>query len=85
MRKSTLDFEQIKELPSKRNKMSPLLMAVEANLFSAAQFMITELSCDIEAVCGKQNNVLHYAVMNKNLEIILKLVIADSESSRLRK
>lgn len=72
-------------MPAKQGKLTPLLMAVEANLFLTTQYLITEIQCNLESVCSKKRNALHYAIANKNVEMLMKLVYIDSDYCKMRK
>lgn len=79
-----MSFSQIKELASNNEKQTPLILAASNNSYDIFMYLLTELNCNITAIDSKKNNILHYAIMNNNLDMLIKIVLLDSDECLLR-
>jgi len=48
-------------------------------------FLFFEMGCKMDVACSKGNSLLHYAVINNNIQLIQKIVHLDSDYGVLRK
>jgi len=61
-----------------KENFTPLLVCVKMNNLEACQYLIS-LDVNLYASCIKMQNALHYAVLNKNKEMISFLCDLDSD------
>eukprot|EP00347_Sterkiella_histriomuscorum_P021314 403334434 len=84
MRREQQNFDQVKEMPATKDKLTPLLVAAQHSQFSTFMYLLTELNCNIEATSSNQNNCMHIAVLNKNQQFIQRLAYYDADYGILR-
>eukprot|EP00347_Sterkiella_histriomuscorum_P004875 403358755 len=71
-------------LEFKNNQEStPLLYCAKRNQFKMFQVLLMQ-GAQINTVCSKLMNVLHYAVLNENQNMIEQIVYCDAETDRLQ-
>lgn len=60
------------------------MLAICNSQSEAFLYLIAELRCNVESLDAKKNNLLHIAVQVQNIDIIIKLVLLDSDHCVLR-
>ena len=72
-------------MPTFNDKQTPLLLSVVKGSYETFLFLLSELNCNFEISDSRKNNMLHYAVINKSMEILIKLIMIDSDYGNLRR
>jgi ankyrin repeat protein len=67
------------------NQMTPLMLAVAHNNLEVTKDIMELGKSDMYALCSKYQNVLHYAVLTHNKDMIKYIVSCDAENNMLRK
>lgn len=77
-------FKPFSEILEFQNKFecTPLLFASKRNQFKIFEALIEEGS-SLYSCCNKLMNVLHYAILNENSQLIELIVFADAEGNKL--
>ena len=64
--------------------MTPLLLAISQNHYDIFMYLAFDLKCNMDALDGKRNNVLHLALQTESIDFIKKLVHLDSDYGHMR-
>ena len=62
--------------------LTPLLTAVKFDQYDSFE-LLTSVGAKLHVTCTKLNTPLHYAIMNKNLRFVKRLMYMDSDENQM--